>query len=262
MIALLGLISLVCIFVFIVMLIVNAVKNKPLKVSILGFVISVVVFFLCMILTPSSDTSKVFDENEINQTKNDVSSEHVVTEASSADVKMLTEEYLYESDYATYYFVAVTNNTNNVYEIGGNGVAFNKEGSLIGADDICIDVLGPGETSIAYFYFENVSGVDHVEYQMTYKNSYYNPVLKDISTEETINDKNVIISATNNGDRAAEFVEAYALFFDENNNVVYYSSNYITDNDSEIKPGATLYEQIESYKSFDHVKVYYTGRRH
>lgn len=70
------------------------------------------------------------------------------------------------------------------------------------------------------------------------------------------------VTVTNNGTYPAQFVEAYALFFDSNSNVVYSNSGYVTDNDSEIKPGATLSEQIDAYKSFDSVKVYFTGRYH
>lgn len=38
-------------------------------------------------------------------------------------------------------------------------------------------------------------------------------------------------------------------------------TRYITDGDSEIKPGATLSEQIRCYEDFDSVKVHITGRK-
>lgn len=71
---------------------------------------------------------------------------------------------------------------------------------------------------------------------------------------------NVIIKATNNGNIAAQFLESEALFFDANNNIISADSTYITDGDYELKPGATLTEQITTYMSFDHVEVYYTAR--
>lgn len=43
-----------------------------------------------------------------------------------------------------------------------------------------------------------------------------------------------------NGDAAADYVEAYVLFFDAENNITDVSSAYVTDDDGEIKPGATL----------------------
>jgi len=82
-----------------------------------------------------------------------------------------------------------------------------------------------------------------------------------IEVVQNINDKNVVVTATNKGTEAAKFVEAYALFLDSSGNVVEYGSTYITDGDSEIKPGATLSKQITAYEPFDTVELYLTGRK-
>ena len=124
-----------------------------------------------------------------------------------------------------------------------------------------IDILGPGETSLGYFYFDDVQGVATVEYELSYDTvPYYAPVIGNLTIEQTINDKNVIIGVTNNGTKAAQFVEAYALFFDANNKVIETASSYVVDDDSEIKPGKTIVEQLDAYALFDHVEVYLTGR--
>ena len=52
-----------------------------------------------------------------------------------------------------------------------------------------------------------------------------------------------------------------ALFLDSAGKVVRYDSTYIVDGDSEIKPGATLSKQLDTYEAFDTVEVYLTGRR-
>lgn len=51
------------------------------------------------------------------------------------------------------------------------------------------------------------------------------------------------------------------MFFDAENNITDVSSAYVTDDDGEIKPGATLSEQCNTYDPFDHVEIYFTGRR-
>ncbi len=123
-------------------------------------------------------------------------------------------------------------------------------------------MIGQGEESIATFYFDSVKDIDHVEYTMGYDTDpYYGSVLSDLEVVQNINDKNVVVTATNKGTEAAKFVEAYALFLDSSGNVVEYGSTYITDGDSEIKPGATLSKQITSYEAFDTVEVYLTGRK-
>ena len=184
--------------------------------------------------------------------------------ANVSDSDFAIDEYLYESKFGTtYYFLVVKNNSSETVEVAGNGTAYDAGGNSIGAANCSIDVLGPGETSIAYFYFNDVSGVDKVECKMQYSiESSYLPVIKNLSVEQTLNNKNVIVSVTNNGDYAAQFVEAHALFFDADNNVIATDSTYVTDDDSEIKPGATISKQLDARNGYDHAEVYFTGRAH
>lgn len=187
----------------------------------------------------------------------------VVTGSGSVTDSLETTEYMFENSIGdSLYFVVVKNTSSEACSVGGNGTAKDSSGNTIGAANFSIDVIGPGETSIGYFYFDSVSGIANVDYSLSAGESYYSPVINDLSVEQNINNQNVVVSVTNNGTEAAEFVEAYALFFDANNSVVKYSSTYLTDNDSEIKPGATISGQLDAYESFDHVEVYLTGRRY
>lgn len=170
--------------------------------------------------------------------------------------------YIYESSYGdTTFFLVVKNNTDSAVSISGNALAKDVNGGSIGAGNFAIDVLGPGEESIAYSYFNNVSGVDSVSYQMVAKTDpRYSPVLGSLDVARFDNEQNVAVAVTNKGSIGAQFVEAYALFMDADNNVVRYSSTYLTDINNEIKPGDTLYAQLDSYDSYDHALVYLTGR--
>ena len=177
------------------------------------------------------------------------------------DTKMEIAEYKYENSYSTQYYVAVTNNSEQTVKISGNGLAKKADGSVIGAASLEIDVLAPGETSIGNFYFNGVYDVDHVEYKLSYKtDTYYKPVIDNLDVEVSINDKNVIAMITNNGTYAAQFVQAYCLFMDSEDNIVYATSNYIVDDDSEIKPGDTISGQINCSAAFDHIEMFLTGR--
>lgn len=169
--------------------------------------------------------------------------------------------YLYEDSFSSMYFLVVTNNSKAVVEFSANGIARDANGGMIGADDLSIDVIGPGETSIEYFYFDDVKNVASVDYTFEYDTSpYYYPVISNLSVEQTMNDRNVTVTVTNKGNSCAEFVEAHALFFDGNSNVISHTSNYVVDNDSEIKPGKSISVQLDSYEAYDHVEVYFTGR--
>lgn len=208
----------------------------------------------------ASDTSAVVDNRTTEESSTDESSQPVVTAVSDED--FAKEAYMYETrSGSTIYFLVVTNNSNATVAIGANGIAKDASGNMIGADDLEIDVLGPGEQSIDYFYFDHVSGVASVDYDINYStSSYYEPVLSDLDLQYTINNQNVVVSVTNNGDKTAKYVKAYALFFDASGNLVDGDYGYVTDNDSEIKPGKTIVEQIDTNTGFDTVKVFLTGR--
>ena len=64
-----------------------------------------------------------------------------------------------------------------------------------------------------------------------------------------------IIAVTNTGDIPADFVK-YNLLFMKNGDVVDTAWGYITDSDSEIKPGKTQYVEKKGPADFDDVLIY------
>lgn len=213
-------------------------------------------------LSAQLDTYKGFDHVECYLTgRSDGSASATAGEISDSDFSV--KEYLYINSIGdSMYFLAITNNSAKTVGIDGNMTAYDSAGNVIGADSGSIDVIGPQEESIMSFYFDSVTGIDHVTYNMSYDTSpYYASGLKDLDIVQNINAKNVVVTVTNNGSEASRFLEAYALFIDSSGNVVDYDSTYITDGDSELKPGATLSKQLDSNKNFDTVEIYLTGRR-
>lgn len=225
-------------------------------------IIALVIICIVGVATSGDDENSLQEETSkggttIVDNKNDKSSGKNYSE-SDFEIK----EHIYENTIGdTLYFIVIKNNSNANVSVSGNATAKDSNGNSIGADDMDIDIVGSGETSIGYFYFDSVSGVDNVEYTLRYNDKLYcSPVISNLEIEQTTNDKNVIVTLTNNGDKAAEFVTAYALFFDEGNNLLGYESTYIVDDDSEIKVGDTLSGQLDCYKGYDHVELYFTGR--
>ncbi len=210
--------------------------------------------------TENSNTGKqTAPQNKITITDNRTQ----VPVTSFSDEEFETYGYLYENSIGdSLYFVIVHNNSEATVSVSGNATAKDRSGNPIGADDMSISVLGPGETSIGYFYFDSVRGIDSVDYQLTYSSkTRYKPVIANLEVNQVLNEKNVTVTVSNKGDINAQFVEAYALFFDSANNVISYSRTYLTDKDSEIKPGATLSAQLDIYgETYDHVDVYFVGR--
>lgn len=227
--------------------------------GIAKWIIIMLVAFLFIGFINNSNEKEETSKNkksEIKTVNNKKESDNV------SDEDFAKKEYLYENTIGdSLYFVVITNNSNTNISVSANATAKDVNGNPIGADNMTIDIIGAGETAIGYFYFDSVTGIDKVEYKTTYnKNVYYSPVVNNLSVEQTINDKNVILQVTNNGEKEAKFVEAYVLFMDSENNVIRYDSTYIIDNDSEIKPNETVSVQLDSYKEYDHVEIYFTGR--
>ena len=213
-------------------------------------------------ITTQLDSYEAYDHAEVyftgRSTGKTVDS-NVASAVSDSDFEIT--EYLYSNSCSTQYYLVVKSNANIAVGITANATAKDASGAVLGADSMEIAILGHGETSIGYFFFDGVQGVATVEYELSYDaDPYYTPVLESLSVEQTINNSNVIVAVTNNGTKSAQFIEAYALFFDANNNVVEVTSSYVVDDDSEIKPGKTIMEQLDAYESFDHVEVYLTGR--
>ena len=208
------------------------------------------------------DAYENFDHVECYLTgRSDGDSTPVVAEVSDSDFAVT--EYSYQNVIGdTMWFLAIQNNSEKIVGVNVNMTAYDAAGNVIGADSGSITVLGVGEESIASFYFNNVTGIDHVGYTMDFSTDlYYSPVIKDLSVEYSTNEKNAIVTITNHGSEVAEFVEAYALFFDADGKVSQYTSNYFTDDDFELKPGAAITKQMNAYGTFSNVKIYISGRR-
>lgn len=54
----------------------------------------------------------------------------------------------------------VKNNSQATVSISATGVTKDASGIILGLDDLNINVLGPGEETIEYFYYNDISGID------------------------------------------------------------------------------------------------------
>ena len=210
----------------------------------------------------SGSTSTTAGDGETKATTEIVDNRETTVADKVTESDFDIKEYIYESALGnTYGFLAMKNNSSKAVGVNINMTAYNSENNVIGADSESVSVIGPGEETLCHCWFENVTGVDHVSYTLSFDETpSYSPVLNDLDLVQTINDHNLIVTVTNNGSTAALFVEAHALFLDADGNVVYYTSTYVIDGESEIKPGSTISEALECYDDFDTAVVYLTGR--
>lgn len=161
----------------------------------------------------------------------------------------------------TRHFMVIKNSSNKTVDISTSTLAYSN-GMIVSAADSSFDALGAGCTSIFYEAFETSAAIDYYVMDMKVTPSeYYESVIQDLSYTQNNIDGGAIFQVTNNGKKAAEFVEGYALFF-TGNTLVDYDSTYFTDDNSELKPRATISKQLNIYNNFDRIEFYLTGRRY
>lgn len=183
------------------------------------------------------------------------------------DTKTVTIEdfdvkhYFRESSIYSYDYVIMTNNSDQIVTIDIEATAMDKDNNMLALASGDVDVIGPNETVITSIAFRDLDSYDHIEYEYKIKKStYYKPVVGNLSYDLTENTKNIIISVTNNGSYAAKYVEGYILWFDSKDNLIGVTDHYITDDDSEIKSGATEKAQFSKNSKYDHYELYFSGR--
>jgi hypothetical protein len=185
------------------------------------------------------------------------------------DDELSVVEYTYEyqkwsGDIKTEYYLAVTNNSSETMTIVGEAIVRDSEGNLLSADSsssLDDGVVAPGETTICEFNLGDIQGYSSIDYILKcYEVKYYEPIVGDLKTDVSTNDKGITLNVKNNGDKVGSYVTAYVVFIDESGNVVGVEDENIIDSDGEIKPGATLTQNFNCEQEFDHVEVYFKGK--
>lgn len=172
-------------------------------------------------------------------------------------------DYIYENDYATSHYFEITNNSPYTLHIGINETAIDAGGNVISAKSASQEDIPSGCTVFMLLYYWNEKNI--YKFNSTFQvkqENYYQPVVQNLALQVRQTRKKVILTAANNGSVAARFPEATVLFMN-GDDVAYADSVYLTDNDSEIKPGASISEEISIYSddvSYDSVKVHLTAR--
>ena len=236
----------------------NGLAISGLVIALIGFILMLIIGSFANGISESTPETTIQLSDVIKETTEEGKTEEPI---SAEDLSI--EEYSYENTIGdTLYFLVIKNNSEQTIQINSNATAYDENKNIIGADSSELYALGGGCQSILTHYFDSVVNAKDFEYTLSIeKDIYYDSVIQDIKMETSVLDDKGIITCTNNGSESAQFLESTALFFN-GNNLVYYGSTYITDNDSELKPNTTISEQIESYgNEFDNVKVYITGRK-
>ena len=210
----------------------------------------------------SGEVIESFDSKNME----DSSSSDNADESDSADetdyaAQLDKEEYTYESGYGSvFHFIALKNNADETLTIATNSVAYNESGDKIGAGSGHLEALGPLSEQLVIESFDNVSDVDHFDTTISAsKAKWYEDATATIEVEADVLEDKVIITCTNNGDKAAQSVEGRVIFL-KDGECVGYSTNYFMVEDGKLKPGESVTKQFDYYDgTFDEAKYYIVG---
>jgi len=189
--------------------------------------------------------------------------EEIFASSSFDETEVLSQlnvtEYKYSDSFWNYFFLVVENNSEFNLDLSASVKFYDESGNLTGANDSSQEAFESGTKTILCFMPDD--SFDSFEYELSVsEETTFNCVVSDLSFETTTATEKEILSVTNNGEKAAEFVEAYALFF-MGEEVVGFTSDYFVDDDSELKPGETITREMDCYQPYDSVQFYFTGRR-
>lgn len=179
------------------------------------------------------------------------------TEAVSG--QLTVQQYALADDWWSYHFVAVKNESEYTLEISADAKFYDADGNIVGAETRTAEAVGPGVETVIVFMPDEPYETTEVVVTPS-KDRYYESVVQDLKYEASPAKNKEIVSITNAGTEAAEFVECYAIFFN-GEKCVGYSRQYFVDNDSELKPGKTITQELDCYEPYDSVKFFFSGRR-
>lgn len=220
------------------------------------------VIFSCLLLTGicscgngqshTSSSNSTSSSRQSTNPRNTFDGEEVLSQLE-------LQSYFIETKFIKYAVVTIKNNSEYNLSITVNINFYDKAGALIGVDSETQEAVESGYETVFCFMVDNEA--ENLDGEYTVKEeTRYDCVLSDLSYESTEAKDKIILSVTNNGDEVADFVKAYVIFFD-NSLPVDFDWTYVTDNDSEIKPGRTVKKEISCYESFDSYLVFFSGRR-
>lgn len=190
--------------------------------------------------------------------------EPIVEEPLNLIDEMDVEFYSCNIDDTFYYTIlTVLNNSDKVVEMEANFIAKDSSGNNICATSAGNSAIAPGQTACIWSTIDYSSDIESFDYTLTVDKDIFNrSIFEDVSIEYNSVSNKVVITATNNGQETAHYVWGQVLFFKEGQ-LVNFNEPILTDDDSELKAGATITKEAECYSDvgFDDVKIFISGRK-
>ena len=171
-----------------------------------------------------------------------------------------TGEYKYESSGGTDYLVVITSNGTETVSVTGFATAYDAAGAKLGTASTDIDVLAPGETTVADFWFGGIKNIASVDWSFGYSTSVYDPIISTMDLSRTESAGGVTAVVISRCENAIKFPKVNALFFNSDGELVYYGSGYAVDTTGALQPNTSAAVTVSCPVSYDHAECYISAR--
>lgn len=162
-----------------------------------------------------------------------------------------------------YYVAFVTNTSDKTVDVEINITAKDADGKMVGSGDDQVLAVGSGQTSGLWTTFDDWRSIASFDYVLNVKESSYQSIKDSVSFEHEERSDRVVISATNTGDKDANYVWVDVVFL-KDGEMVNFHEIMLTNSNSVLPAGQTLTSEGEIYsqEDFDEALYAYNGRIH
>ena len=88
----------------------------------------------------------------------------------------------------------------------------------------------------------------------------YKPIIGDLVPYVSEKDGALTIELSNVGKTVGESVWVHVLYFDESDKLIGIDYAFFDDADYELKAGKTIIQVLDTYRKYDHYKMFFSGK--
>lgn len=181
--------------------------------------------------------------------------------ANLADSLEIKEYSCVIDEQFAYYVAFVTNTSDKTLDVEINITAKDADGNMVGSGTASVLAVGSGQTSGLWTTFDEWKSIDSFEYVLNVKESFYLPIKDVVSFDHSETDSRIVMSATNGGEKDAEFVWVDVVFL-KDGNMVNFREIMLTNGNCVLPAGQTLTGEGEVFSQYDDLVFAYNGRIH
>ncbi len=208
----------------------------------------------------TEEESSIEEEDQaLGEENSEEESDHELSEDEANSAFEVTGEFSFNEDTEQPIYVIIAKNTTDIpLDFESNVTAYDSDGNAIGTGYDYEFSVAAGDEACLYNYFDETENVDHYDYRIDLYKGYESVAdYLDITVNDT--GEKIVVSGTSTADHDISGASVSAVFLLNGEYVSAADEGIISNGDYVIKPGETYSTELETYYSYDEVKVFVSG---